>query len=397
MWRRQLSTFDRSSIRGSSRMGVVVSLMATQVRAATDEPSWALLGQLFVRESSSLGAADRCGRGISAQELLQARFEHAALRLDVGAEILDPPPHLALELAQALILCSDELVVPSVELLSDVRDPVLEPLRARVADVRQPFREHRLGLPREGAHRAVELAGETLRSVLPRGLHELREPLRGLVRMGRHRSVDSALELLDLPAGDVLEAGFHALYRVDFLALRLLGQLALPAGHPLLELVQRPPSPRLASLPPPRPGHRPPPAAHPPPELVRPPPTLGRVCLELAAHEAECIVDRAVELGAQPRPSGPLLLAFGREPLGVRREPQLDLAQHLLLPLLELRDPHLGRLGDSIEILRPPCEPLLDVGLNLVQLLAESHRRVVFPLRDERSPLLRDLPLLLLQ
>src|SRR4051794_5995367 len=120
--------------------------------------------------------------------------------------------------------------------------------------------------------------------------------------MGRHRSVDGPLELLDLPAGDVLEAGFHALYRVDFLALRLLGQLALAAGPP-------------------------------PPELVPRPPTLGCVGLELAAHEAECIVDRAVELGAQPRHSGPLLLAFGREPLGVRREPQLDLAEHLLLPL----------------------------------------------------------------
>jgi hypothetical protein len=39
MWRRQLSTFERSSTRGSSRMGVVVSLMAATVRAATDEPS----------------------------------------------------------------------------------------------------------------------------------------------------------------------------------------------------------------------------------------------------------------------------------------------------------------------------------------------------------------------
>src|SRR5947208_9229712 len=99
MWRRQLSTFERSSIRGSSSMGVVVSLMATQVRAATDEPCWGLLGQLFVRTS---GAADGCGRRISAQELLQSRLEHAALRVDVRAEIFDAPTHLAFELAQAL-------------------------------------------------------------------------------------------------------------------------------------------------------------------------------------------------------------------------------------------------------------------------------------------------------
>src|SRR5439155_17855120 len=103
----------------------------------------------FCKDVRSLGAADGSGRGISAQEFLQTRLEHAALRLDVGAEILDPPPHLALELAQALILCRDELVVPPLELLPDVRDPVLEPLRARVSDVRQPFREHRLGFPRE--------------------------------------------------------------------------------------------------------------------------------------------------------------------------------------------------------------------------------------------------------
>ena len=68
-----------------------------------------------------------------------------------------------------------------------------------------------------------------------------------------------------------------------------------------------------------------------------------------------------VELGAQPRHPRPLLLALGREPLCVGGESQLDLAQYLLLPLLELRDPHLGRLGDAIEILRPPCEPLLDL------------------------------------
>ena len=75
---------------------------------------------------------------------------------------------------------------------------MLEPLRARVSHVRQPLREHRLGFPREGAHRAVELAGEALRGILARGLHQLRESLGGLVGMGGHRAVDSALELLDL-------------------------------------------------------------------------------------------------------------------------------------------------------------------------------------------------------
>src|SRR5258708_1764631 len=48
MCKRQLSTFDRSSKRGSSIC--VVSLMAHQVRAATDEPCRALLGEIFVKK-----------------------------------------------------------------------------------------------------------------------------------------------------------------------------------------------------------------------------------------------------------------------------------------------------------------------------------------------------------
>ena len=118
-------------------------------------------------------------------------------------------------------------------------------------------------------------------------------------------------------------------------------------------------------------------------ELVEGPATLGGMRFEFAAREPEGVVERALELGAQPRHPRPLLLALGRETLGVRGEPQLDLVQHLLLSLLEFRDPQLGRLGDPIEILRPPREALLDLRLNLVQLVAESRRRIVLPLRDE--------------
>ena len=127
------------------------------------------------------------------------------------------------------------------------------------------------------------------------------------------------------------------------------------------------------------------------------PPALRRVRVELAAHEAEGIVERAVELGAQPRNSGALLVALGRQPLGVGGESQLDLPQHLLLSLLELGDPHLGRLGDPIEVLRPARQLLLDQCLNVHQLVGERRRSVVLPLGHERPPLLRDLPLLFLQ
>jgi hypothetical protein len=166
---------------------------------------------------------------------------------------------------------------------------VFEPLRAGVSHVGQPLREHRLGFPRKGAHRSVELASEALRGILTWGLHELREPLCGLLGVWCHRTVDSALELLDLAVGHVREAGSYALHRVDLLALRLLGQLALPAGHPLLELMESPSA-------------------------------LRCVRVELAAHETEGIVDRAGELGAQPRNSGALLVTLGRQPLGVGGE-----------------------------------------------------------------------------
>jgi hypothetical protein len=90
--------------------------------------------------------------------------------------------------------------VPALELLRDARDPVLEPLGAGIAYMCQPFCEHRLGFPRERAHRAVELACEALCCVFSGRLHQLCEPLRSLVRVRRHRAVYRAFELLDLAA-----------------------------------------------------------------------------------------------------------------------------------------------------------------------------------------------------
>src|SRR4029079_15473413 len=105
--------------------------------------------------------------------------------------------------------------------------------------------------------------------------------------------------------------------RFDLLALRLLCQLAFPAGHRLLEFVESSPA-------------------------------LRRVRVELAAHEAEGIVERAAELGAQPRNSGALLLALRRQPLGVGGESQLDLAQHLLLPLIAIGHPYSRCFGTQL-------------------------------------------------
>src|SRR3954453_20812845 len=183
MWRRQLSTFERSSKSGS-RISVVVSLMAATVRAAIDEPSSALLERALLRLLKAfLCAAGAGGRGEPAHELLHTRLEHAAFGVQIGAQLVDSPPHLVLELAEPEVVRRDQFVVPALELTGDVRDTSLDPLGSCIPDVRQPLREHRLGFSRERAHRAVQLAGEALRRVLSRGLDELGESLRGFVRV----------------------------------------------------------------------------------------------------------------------------------------------------------------------------------------------------------------------
>src|SRR5262249_32486180 len=177
---------------------------------------------------------------------------------------------------------------------------------------------------------------------------------------------DRRVALRDRGGSAALEAAAPARDRARLLPLRLLGQLAPPAGQPRLELVERPPP-------------------------------VGGVRFELAAHLPESILERAVEVGAEPGHARSLLLAFGRQPLGVRGESQLDLAQELLVSLLELDDAGLRRFCGAVEILRPAREPLLDLRLNLVELVAESCRRVVLTLGDHRAALLRDLPFLLLE
>src|SRR6185312_2635365 len=154
---------------------------------------------------------------------------HAAFRLDVGAELVQPPAYLGLELSEPQVVSGDELVLTALELLRHGRDTMLQPLCAGVSDVSQALGEHGLRLSRKGADGALQLACEALRSVLARGFHQGSEPQGSLVRVRRHRAVDGTLELLDLPARKILEPAAHALHRVGLLALRLLQQLALAA------------------------------------------------------------------------------------------------------------------------------------------------------------------------
>ena len=62
------------------------------------------------------------------------------------------------------------------------------------------------------------------------------------------------------------------------------------------------------------------------PAGARPRATSSSACADARAPRRAC----AVELGAQPGERGALLLALGREPLGVGGEPQLDLGDELL-------------------------------------------------------------------
>src|ERR1700740_2258950 len=121
MWRRQPSTFDRSSMLGS-RMGVVVSLMGAQPGSCSLRRTL----QAFVRRDVVrifLRAAHCRGRGEAPQQLLQSRLEDPPFGVDIGAELVDPAPHLYLQLAEPEVVRRDELVVPTLELAGDVRDP----------------------------------------------------------------------------------------------------------------------------------------------------------------------------------------------------------------------------------------------------------------------------------
>ena len=184
--------------------------------------------------------------------------------------------------------------MPAFELARHIRDPVLEPLRPGVPDVGEPLREHRLGLARERAHSSIQLPREALGGVLAGRLHELREPLGGLVGVRRDSSVDGALELFDLAARHVLETCLDALSRIGLLALRLLAELSLAARQPGFQLLEGPAA-------------------------------LGRMRFELAPNDPERVLERAVEIGAEPPHGRALLLTLGRAPLGVGGEAKLDL------------------------------------------------------------------------
>src|SRR5579859_6643888 len=106
--------------------------MASEVRASFDEPC----SGMFVWSPYDLDG----GFG-PAQKLLQTGLDHGPLGVGVGAQLLEPAADVGLELRDAPVEARHPLVVLALQRLRCVGEPALEPLRARVADVRETLGE----------------------------------------------------------------------------------------------------------------------------------------------------------------------------------------------------------------------------------------------------------------
>src|SRR5262245_8432674 len=333
---------------------------ASRVRAPIDEPCQALLACRMAHDPSvSAGAkALELRDSLPCQpgelvgppaQLLEARLEDCTLRFHVGGELRQAASKLRLELGHARLEGRDRFVAVPLEPGRDLAQATLHPLRALVADVRHAFGEHRLGLACERVHCALELARQPPRGVLARRADERRELLPRLLAHRGRGALDRALELLDLTALHVLEPRLDAAEGLALLALDLLGDLAFPTPQALLELVER--------------------AA-----------PLERARLEIGARCGQRLVHRALDLLAEPRERGALLLAFDLEPVGVDEHAALRLGHELALPLRELADAAGERVGGALEVLRPGRETLLDLVLRARERLRQLAARLALAL-----------------
>ncbi len=182
-----------------------------------------------------------------ASELLKARLEDAALPVDVGLQLLLPPLEVGRDLGEAAL------------------EPLARPRRRRGRAARRaPSRLRGRSCPTDRSSSRARRFAASSRAVLTTAAN----CCDGLGCVRRDGAFDLAVELLDLAAGDVLEARLDPLGRVVLLALDLLGELAFSAREPLLELVQRAPS-------------------------------FGRVDVELVRREGERLGERALDVGAE--------------------------------------------------------------------------------------------------
>ncbi len=115
--------------------------------------------------------------------------------------------------------------------------------------------------------------------------------------------------------------------------------------------------------------------------------------LDLCARGHEVLLDRLVDLAPQPRERGALLLALDGEPVSVGGDAGLEIAEQLLLALLEVGDalPHPVRC--AVEVMRPVRQPLLDLRLCLGQRLRQRVGGCTLLRGELRAAFLCDAPL----
>src|SRR5207244_1515300 len=152
---------------------------------------------------------------------------------------LESPAKLPFLAQETLLEHGDRLGALPVETARDHVQALLEPLRARVADVAQLFREHSFGLARERLHRPIELARQPCCRILACGADRIAELLCGSLGEAGRCAVEDALELLDLPPFDLRERDLDPAGRFGLFALDLVRERTLSAADSLAQLVQR--------------------------------------------------------------------------------------------------------------------------------------------------------------
>jgi hypothetical protein len=101
-------------------------------------------------------------------QLVEARLQVGPLRLRVRDYDAQHAAELRVGDRDPALGGLRELLVLALEGCLRLTQPRFQPLLARVARVREPLGEDRLGLPHEGVDAAVELTREPARRFLPR-------------------------------------------------------------------------------------------------------------------------------------------------------------------------------------------------------------------------------------
>lgn len=295
---------------------------------------------------------------------MQACLEDVALGRAVGGELLRSPAKLGFQRGQPLLDPGHELLAVALDARHRLRQPPLEALCRRFADVRELVGQQPLRLVCEGGHGSVELAGEPTRGVLARALDRVGELHGRGFRVLRRRTLDDPLEPFHEPPLDVREDRLDALHRIRLLAFDPLPQLALAPAEPLVELVQR----------------------------TAP---FDGMAFQIGLRDGDRLLGRSLELLAQLDQRLALRLAVRRQPLGVGREAALRV---LDLALLSQREPAELLREVSLcprEILPPFAEALLDAPLCVRERFRKVRSRNAFPLCERVPPLVGDPPFLL--